>query len=439
MPEQSAPAWLVRISGVEAGTRHALSDTVRIGRGTRAEIMVRGEAAEVASSLHAELKRESDGGFRIIDLGSSNGLYLNGQETSEARLAEGAVIELGRGGPRYRFTTHKEGAETAFGQATEATIQIGAAAARISREAVEAVKHPSKKLRSAGWVALGVVLVGLAASWMHTSALRRSYEGLVLNSEKLERRLDETTNLNEREALIAQIDEARRAMVDLEDSAWFSLVGAGRNRSFVEKELHRLLKEFGAETTNVPTEVVERVEDYIKRYQTTDRAVMERALDETSPLFGQMRSQFVQESLPPDLAYLALVESGLRRGSQSRAGALGLWQLRPPTARQFGLRVDGNVDERLDPRKSTEAAAKYLKRLILEFGSGSSVMLALAAYNVGPTRVKSAVRKIDDPIRQRNFWFLYRARRLPPETREYVPKVLAVILIGRQPQRYGFE
>jgi len=65
--------------------------------------------------------------------------------------------------------------------------------------------------------------------------------------------------------------------------------------------------------------------------------------------------------------------------------------------------------------------------------------LALAAYNVGPTRVKSAVRKIDDPIRQRNFWFLYRARRLPPETREYVPKVLAVILIGRQPQRYGFE
>jgi len=439
MAQQSSDAWLVRITGVEAGVRHPLTETVRIGRGTRAEIMVRGESAEVTSSLHAELRRENDGGFRIIDLGSTNGLYLNGQETSEARLAEGAVIELGRGGPRYQFTRQQEGANTAFGQATEATINIGAAAARISREAVKAVKHPSQRLRYAGWAALGAVLAAATGSWLHASALGRNHGELSMDSERLERALDETTDLREREALIARIDEVRREMGALEDSVWFGWVGSVRERSLVEKELDRLLQEFGAETTNVPGEVVERVEAYIELYQTTERTVMERALDETSPLFGRMRSQFEEESLPPDLAYLALVESGLRKSSQSRAGALGLWQLRPPTARQYGLRVDGETDERLDPIKSTEAAAKYLKRLILEFGSGSSVMLALAAYNVGPTRVKLAVRKIDDPIRQRNFWFLYRARRLPPETREYVPKVLAVMLIGRRPERFGFE
>jgi len=66
-------------------------------------------------------------------------------------------------------------------------------------------------------------------------------------------------------------------------------------------------------------------------------------------------------------------------------------------------------------------------------------MLALAAYNLGPSRIKMAVRKVDDPIKQRNFWYLYRVRAVPTETREYVPKVIAVMIIGRHPQRFGFS
>jgi membrane-bound lytic murein transglycosylase D len=99
--------------------------------------------------------------------------------------------------------------------------------------------------------------------------------------------------------------------------------------------------------------------------------------------------------------------------------------------------VEHGVDERLDAAKSTRAACKYIRELILDFGAGSSVMLALAAYNLGPTKVKSAIRKVNDPIKQRNFWYLYRVRAVPPETREYVPKVVAVMLIGRNPERYG--
>ncbi len=65
-------------------------------------------------------------------------------------------------------------------------------------------------------------------------------------------------------------------------------------------------------------------------------------------------------------------------------------------------------------------------------------MLALAAYNLGPTRVKQAITKVEDPIKQRNFWYLYRVRALPQETREYVPKIIAAIVIGRNPARFGF-
>ena len=110
------------------------------------------------------------------------------------------------------------------------------------------------------------------------------------------------------------------------------------------------------------------------------------------------------------------------------------------TVRAYGLRVDREVDERKDLVKSTIAAAKYLRDLILDFGTGSSVMLALAAYNSGATAVKQAVmRNVSDPIKQRNFWYLYRRKALPLETREYVPKVFAAILIGRAPEHFGFS
>jgi len=153
-----------------------------------------------------------------------------------------------------------------------------------------------------------------------------------------------------------------------------------------------------------------------------------------------MRAVLKREQLPPDLAYIPLVESALTSDQTSPAGARGLWQFTPATAKAFGLRVDDEVDERLDLDKSTRASCRYLRELILDFGSGSSVMLALAAYNLGPGKVKQAVmRTVRDPIKQRNFWYLYRARALPAETREYVPRVMAAMILGRNPSRFGFE
>jgi len=133
-----------------------------------------------------------------------------------------------------------------------------------------------------------------------------------------------------------------------------------------------------------------------------------------------------------------VVESAVTNGQRSSAGAAGMWQFTPPTARAYGLTVTRDLDERLDVRKSTVAACKVLRELILDFGTGSSVMLALAAYNSGSTKVKQGIRKVVDPIKQRNFWYLYRVHALPTETREYVPKVIAAMIIARDPRQFGF-
>ncbi len=173
-------------------------------------------------------------------------------------------------------------------------------------------------------------------------------------------------------------------------------------------------------------------------HQTRDRAHVARVLGESQSDLRVMQRIFEEEKLPSDLAYIAMVESAFLAGSRSSQGAAGPWQFRPVTARAYGLRVSEEADDRYDLEKSTRAASRYIRKLILDFGTGSSVMLALAAYNVGPGKVRRAVRGVEDPIKQRNFWYLYRTRALPTETREYVPKIFAAILIGRNPERFGF-
>lgn len=436
--ETAAVAWLIRVSGLESGRRIPLqTERTVIGRQKGADVHVRGESADLVSALHAVIEREDDGGFRIVDQESTNGLFLNGSEIRTARLAEGATIELGRGGPKYRFTLQAEDADSLFRHAAEASARVGETAANLGRAAVEAVRHPSRKLRRALAAAGVAVALLLAVGWMLGRRDQAEYRELNARLFEVEGRIE--AGAQDLESLIAEAEELRQSIGEVEDRFWFRVTGSVRPRSFVEREIEALLEEFGAERYAVPGEFVRDVESYIKKFETVDRPLMERAFTAASDRFETMRDQFEEENLPPDLAYLVLVESSLLNDRRSGAGAAGLWQLRAATARDLGLRVDAEVDERHDPVKSTEAAAQYLKRMIIEFGSGSSVMLALAAYNVGPGRVRSAVRRVSDPIQQRNFWYLYRARLLPSETREFVPRILAAMIIGRNPERYGFS
>lgn len=141
-------------------------------------------------------------------------------------------------------------------------------------------------------------------------------------------------------------------------------------------------------------------------------------VEEKSEPFLPMISAVLREhGLPPQLAGIVAIESGFNASALSPKGARGLWQLMPETARRFGLEVSAGRDERLDPLKSSHAAAQYLKKLYAQFGDWP---LALAAYNAGENRVDRAV----DRLGARDFWTLSRHFALPEETRRYVPAVL---------------
>jgi membrane-bound lytic murein transglycosylase D len=136
--------------------------------------------------------------------------------------------------------------------------------------------------------------------------------------------------------------------------------------------------------------------------------------------------------IPKGLAYLPVIESAYLPTLTSRAGAHGIWQFMPETAREYGLRVDWWVDERADPVESTRAAAAYLRDLYKMFGDWS---LALAAYNCGPGRVRRTLQETGATT----FWELLDQQALPKETRGYVPTFFATLLIATDPATYGFE
>ena len=149
---------------------------------------------------------------------------------------------------------------------------------------------------------------------------------------------------------------------------------------------------------------------------------------------GMIRQKLRARGMPEDLVYLSMIESGFNPTARSRAQAVGLWQFIAETGRNYGLRVDSYVDERRDPEKSTDAALRYLRDLHNQFGAW---YLAAAAYNTGENRVSRVMREETGSEKgtEEDFWRI--RHRLPAETREYVPLMLAAALIGKEPQRYG--
>ena len=139
-----------------------------------------------------------------------------------------------------------------------------------------------------------------------------------------------------------------------------------------------------------------------------------------------------EQNLPRGFAYLPVIESAYLPTLTSRAGAHGVWQFMPDTAREYGLRVDWWVDERADPHRSTNAAAKYLRDLYRQFDDWS---LVLAAYNCGPGRVARALERTGATT----FWELLEAEAVPKETRGYVPTFYATLIIAGDPETYGFR
>jgi membrane-bound lytic murein transglycosylase D len=185
----------------------------------------------------------------------------------------------------------------------------------------------------------------------------------------------------------------------------------------------------------------DRVQYYLDFFQTRGRERMGIWLTRMPRYESMIRERLQRQSLPGDLMYLALIESGFSNTATSRAKAVGMWQFMKGTARLYGLRVDSWVDERRDPYRATDAAARHLNDLTRRFGS---LYLAAAAYNAGSGKVsRGLVRLPDEESDSVNtdatFFRLYDTKWLRRETKDYVPKLIAAALIAKEPRRYGFN
>lgn len=191
--------------------------------------------------------------------------------------------------------------------------------------------------------------------------------------------------------------------------------------------------DLAATAHDIPIAQNDRVMSAVELLQTRLHDYVQDSLTRGAKYLPMIQNVFKAEGLPLDLAYIPIIESGFKTNALSKASARGPWQFMRATANDHGLKSDWYVDERSDPEKSTVAAAKYLKTLHGMFGDWN---LVLAAYNGGLGRVQRAMKQTG----KTDFWSLTEStRHLPRETREYVPLILAAIIVAKNPAQYGFE
>ena len=205
-----------------------------------------------------------------------------------------------------------------------------------------------------------------------------------------------------------------------------------------EQEIRAILRSFNTETYAIPPIFRRALDEQVKELQRSSS--LRSAFARKQKHWPAIRRALKRHDLPEELGYIAFTESRFDPTAVNpKSKASGMWQLMDETARNCGITVTARVDERFDPTRSTDAAACYLSKLLIEFGQ-ESFMLALASYNRGENGVRRALHKIArEPggYKKRDFWHLYRLKLLPEETRDYVPKILAAAIVFGHPEKYA--
>lgn len=181
-----------------------------------------------------------------------------------------------------------------------------------------------------------------------------------------------------------------------------------------------------------PITINSHVEYFLDKFQNSQHKTFRKWLERSGRYVPMIQEELSKAGLPLDLAYLPMIESGYRLTAYSRAKAVGPWQFMRRTGRAYKLSINNYVDERRDPIRSTKAAIRFLTDLNKEFDSWQ---LAVAAYNAGGGTIRRAIRKTGS----RDFWQIIKGSHLKKETKYYVPKLIAAIIIAKDPESYGFK
>ncbi|WP_413291673.1 transglycosylase SLT domain-containing protein [Bdellovibrio sp. HCB185ZH] len=183
---------------------------------------------------------------------------------------------------------------------------------------------------------------------------------------------------------------------------------------------------------DLPVTYNNKVSKWVSYYQVKGNKWFREWLQRSYKYMPFIQSELRKANLPTDLAYMVMIESGFAPNAVSSAAAVGPWQFIEPTGVRYGLNKNWWLDERRDLHKSTTAAIKYLKDLYEEFGSW---YLVAASYNMGENGLRRQIKKYGT----KDYWTLIKLSALPVETQEYVPKILAAMLISKAPNLYGFR
>ena len=390
------------------------------------------------SRRHARL-RESDGRFAIEDLGSTNGTRVNGAAVRHpVRLAPGDRIELGAAvvltfeqeeeAPRRPVLRLLAGAlllamalgvPAAWWLLRERPDPALERAAAVARQGVEAFQ--------AGDAALAKSRLQAAAGILYTEGRLDDVpraDVMQVAMQRLGRAVGRGVDLP---GLFRQAIEKSQPRGATAGAASCRLADAAADAldACITEYVRRVLVGLRQDPKGVPPAFSREV----GRRLLAEHEFLARSLVRGRDLVPMMERELEANHMPPLLHYLSLIESGYRPDAGSPAGALGLWQLMPDTARRYGLSVGGSGDERRDPRRSTATAARYLRDLAFEFG-GDALLLALAGYNRGENGVRAALKRLEDPFSDRSYWRLVESNLLPAETAGYVPRFMAAAVAG---------
>lgn len=193
---------------------------------------------------------------------------------------------------------------------------------------------------------------------------------------------------------------------------------------------------YAATTMGLPNLEHPRVDSWIKRFTTDQRGSFTTYLGRMTRYEDMISGKLADRGMPQGLIFLAMIESGFNPTAKSPVKATGLWQFMSATGKEYGLKVTRKVDERKSPARSTDAALAYLSDLHDRFGSW---YLAAAAYNTGQGRVAKIMKQVTGNTKGTDADYYRISSRLPKETQEYVPKMIAAARIGSDPSRYGFS
>ncbi len=258
-----------------------------------------------------------------------------------------------------------------------------------------------------------------------TISCAKNKELVSYDESSLTHLLSDEHNLEDLESSI-EITESNELLLLVPDISLYSSIVEGRE-NITEYEYFYEMKEF-----NVPIVMTPRVQRYIKYFTEKIPKVTQKWLDRANKYMYVVEDVFLEAELPSDLVALAFTESGFNNHAISRVGATGMWQFMPSTGRMYGMKNDFWVDERRDFEISSRSAARFLSDLYKRFDDW---FLALAAYNAGPGRIHraSVKHKTDD------FFKIASTRTLALETRDYVPKFIALLIIYKNYLKFGFE